>query len=250
MWVYAKGKILLSMTPASEVTPAKPVSRNPREIEVGGCVGVCEAKELSPRLVVGTISYNQESALIVSSNFCNWNLAAQNLFLRMLGCGFTAMQGEISVWPVWQPQVLAPEKEHLLRPSLLPQKILSWEGQFSTIYFPCSVYGCAASLQEMCLESPVGALGTQPWVGTCWVTDTVWPLKGAEEKHHWVWGTRIPWLCTLRSQTVWELHYLFEVVPVWPHAPLREKESTECRSNNFCMFVRAAIEVWLCLTFI
>lgn len=56
--VYAKGKILLSMTPACEVTPAKPGSRKVRDIEGGGCVGVCEGKELSPRLVVSTVSHN------------------------------------------------------------------------------------------------------------------------------------------------------------------------------------------------
>lgn len=51
------------MTPASEVTPAKPVSRNLKEIEGGGCAGLCEAKELSPRLVVGTVSHTQDFLL-------------------------------------------------------------------------------------------------------------------------------------------------------------------------------------------
>lgn len=52
------------MTPASEVTPAQPVSRNLREIEGRGC----ETKELSPRLVIGSFP-QPRSAFVVSINF-------------------------------------------------------------------------------------------------------------------------------------------------------------------------------------
>lgn len=159
------------MAPASEVTPANPGSRKVRDIEGGGSVGVCEGKELSPGLVGSTISHNRESAFVVSGNlWSNWNLAAENLCLRMLGCGFSAVQGEICVWPGVTASGACPRKRAFsVSLASATGKFCPEEDNFQFFFFLVLSMPVLHPCRE-CLESPCGSTGD---TALCWVADAV-----------------------------------------------------------------------------